>query len=464
MMEKAETGKVPEKNVLVIDDEAAFRETLRDFVESFGYLCTEAKSAHAALDLMKKTHFPIVISDIVMPEIDGLELLGIIKEHYPEVDVLIITGHQHEYPPIRILEAGASDLLTKPFTIEQLGAKLYKIEKEKALKSELFHSSITDELTGLYNRRYFYEKLNEEIQRANRQGRPLSLIMFDVDGFKKFNDRYGHLKGDALLQTVARVLRVSLRDHVDSGFRYGGDEFVVISPEADGKTALTIGNRIKQNFKKTAPGGLTLSMGLAEFQKDFDMESFIQLVDERMYKEKQNTKEFGPPQLEVDLGKDNYYIHCVNCGNLVHWASWVCENCLADPRKKVVIDKGRMTPGPPSREPPGLDQERRRSPRIRVKKTFLHDGFQATIQNMSQEGIQIKTRSPIAVGDMLTIALVLENSIVRFNGTVVYLRPLSDGYSLAGLRLSDISDENSRIISRFLNVHSVKVEPQDHEE
>ena len=453
-----------EKNVLIVDDEALFRGTLRDLVESFGYLCTEANSADAALELIKKTHFPIIICDIVMPEMDGLELLGLIKKQYPDVDVLMITGYEHEYSPMQIVQAGATDFLPKPFTVEQLGAKLYKIEKEKALKNRLFHSSITDELTRLHNRRHFYEKLNEEIERANRQGRPLSLIMFDLDGFKNFNDRYGHLKGDALLQTVARVLRESLREHVDSGFRYGGDEFVVILPEADGKTALVIGNRIKKSFKDTAPGGLTLSMGVAEFQKDFDTETFVHLVDERMYKEKQKTKELGQSQLEVDLGKDNYYIHCVNCGSLVHWASWVCENCLADPRKKVVIAKSRNRSGSLPPEIARSEKERRRSPRVRLKKTFLHDGFQATIQNMSREGIQIKTRMPIAVGDMLTIALVLDNHIVRFNGTVVYLRPLSDGHSLAGLRLFDISEENSRILARFLDTHSLKSPLEDHEE
>ena len=259
-----EKERALEKNVLIVDDEALFRGTLRDLVESFGYLCTEANSAQTALELMKKTHFPIVISEIAMPEMDGLELLGLIKEQYADVDVLMMTDREHEYSPMKIVQAGATDFLAKPFTVEQLGAKLYKIEKEKALKSKLFHSSITDELTRLYNRRYFYEILNEEIQRANRQGRPLSLIMFDLDGFKKFNDRYGHLKGDALLQTVARVLRESLREHVDSGFRYGGDEFVVILPQADGKTALVIGNRIKKNFKDTAPehGGGRVSKGL----------------------------------------------------------------------------------------------------------------------------------------------------------------------------------------------------------
>jgi len=455
-MEAVNKDKVDEKRVLVVDDQALFRGILRSYVESAGYECVEADSAHAALELLKKTHFPIVISDIVMSEMDGLELLRTIKKAYPDVDVLIITGYESKYSPIKIVQAGASDLLTKPFTMEQLAVQLYKIEREKALKNRLYYSSITDELTGLYNRRYFYERLKQETQRTRRQGHPLSIIMFDVDGFKRFNDRYGHLKGDSLLGTVARVLRLSLREGVDIGFRYGGDEFVVILPEADAKTALSIGNRIKTNFKDTAPGGLTLSMGVAEFQADYDTEAFVQLVDERMYKEKQKSKEFGLPQLQVDLGKDNYYIRCLSCGNLVHWAASICESCLADPRKKIVSEDGRpVTTFIPTTPIPSI-KDRRTAPRIIVRKTFLHDGLQATIQNMSREGIQIKTKTPLSVGDRLTIALTLENSIVRFGGIVVYVRSLSDGSSLAGLRFVTISDEDTEVLEGFLDSRLLK--------
>lgn len=460
-MEVFEKDEVSEKKILVVDDEASFRRLLLNFVESFEYICTEANSGHAALELLKKTHFPIIISDIVMPEMDGLELLNIVKKSYSDVDVLIITGYESKYSPLEIVKAGASDFLAKPFSMEHLAAKLYKIEREKALKNKLYSSSITDELTGLYNRRHFYQKLRQEIERTKRQGHPLSIIMFDVDGFKKFNDRYGHVKGDALLETVARVLRLSLREHVDCGFRYGGDEFVVILPEADDKTALSIGSRIKTNFKDTAPGGLTLSMGVGEFQKDFDTETFVHLVDERMYKDKKKSKESGQPQLEVDLGKDNYYIRCLNCGNLVHWASSVCENCLADPRKKMVSEKDQNIAKGFLKKPHHPIKEQRKTPRIMIRKTFLHDGLHATIQNISQGGIQIKTKTSLSVGEALNIALVLENKIVRFSGIIVYVRSLSDGNSLAGLRFLEISDEDTRLLNFFVNSHVLKTTQEE---
>jgi diguanylate cyclase (GGDEF)-like protein len=448
--------EIPEKRILIVDNQPSFRGMVRGCVESYGYSCNEADSGQKALESLKTTHFPIVISHLVRPEMDGLKLVRVIKEKFSDVDVLIITDQETKYSPLKIVQAGANDFLEKPFSKEQLEAKLYKIEKEKDLKDRLYFSSITDELTGLYNRRCFYQKLNHEITRARRQRYPLSIIMFDLNGFKQFNDRYGHLKGDSLLQTVARVLRLSLREHVDSGFRYGGDEFVVILPEADGNTARSIGNRIKRTFKDTAPGGLTLSMGVADYQEDLDTEAFVHLVDERMYKEKKRSKESGESRFEVDLGKDNYYIRCLSCGSLAHWAASICETCLADPRKKLAGGKGQRVVKKSPRTTHQPVKERRKTPRVKIRKTFLHDGLQATIQDMSPEGIQIKTKNTLIIGDKLTIALALENRMVRFGGTVVYLRTLSDGNSLAGLRFFEISEENTRLISSFLESYLSK--------
>ncbi len=445
-----------QKRILLVDKEAELRVALSNLVESLGYSCTEADSGHSALALLKETHFPIVISDILMPEMDGFELLHIIKKRYPDVDVLITGGYEGKYSPMKILQAGASDILAKPVSLEQLTVQLFKIEREKALKNRLYVSAITDELTGLYNRRYFYQKLEREIEKAKEQEYPLSIIMLDVDGFKSFNDRYGHVKGDALLRTVGRVLRLSIRENVDCAFRYGGDEFVVILPEAEHKAALTIGIRVKANFKETAPAGLTLSMGVAQFQKDLSPEAFVHHVDEKLYKDKEKSKEVGHSRLQVDLGKDNYYIRCLNCGSLVHWASQLCESCLSDPRKKM--DSGSRPEAPKSlpKSPFRPVKDRRRNPRVRIRKTFLHDGLQATIQNVSRQGIQIKTKTPLSVGEPLTIALALENRIVRFGGTIVYVSPLPDGNSVAGLRFFEVSQGDTRLLNDFLDSHLVK--------
>lgn len=454
IMDVVTKDDVLQKRVLIVDDEETFRGILRSFVESLGYLCVEAESAHSALKLLKKTRFPIVICDIVMPEMDGLELLRIIKKRYSDVDVLLITAYRGNYSPMKVVQAGASDFLAKPFSLDQLGARLYKIEMEKVLKNKLYFKSITDELTDLYNRGYFYQKLKRETERAKRQSHPLSIILLDVDGFKKFNDRYGHLKGDTLLRTAARVLQFSVREHVDSVFRYGGDEFVVILPETDERTALLIGSRIKRNFKDTAPAGMTLSMGVAEFQGNFDVETLVNLADKRMYEEKAKTKGLGQPQLEIGIEKDDHCIRCLNCGSLVHWTSSMCENCLADPLKKTDSKKSQEIARAFLREVSQSVEDRRRSPRIRVRKTIKQDSLVATIHNISRGGLQIETRKSLSVGHILNIALPLEGDDAKLNGVVVYVQSLSDGGSLAGIQFSGISNEDSRLLKRFLDHHS----------
>jgi len=409
-----------QKRVLIVGDEKTFREALREFVESLGYSCTEADSANSALGLLRKKRFPIVVSDLVMPEMDRLELIRTIKKSHSAVDVLIIMGRENKYPPIKILQAGASDFLVKPLNMDDLAAKLYKTEKEKALKQRLHLSSVTDELTGLYNRRHFYQRLNREIQKAREQGHSLSLIKVDVDGFEGFNDRYGHLKGDDLLETVAQVLRLSIRENIDCAFRYGGDEFVVILPEADSRTAQFIGNRIKTGFENTAPGALTLSVGIAECQEDFDSEAFVHLVDKRMHKDEEVSKELGQPQLEVRREKN--------------------QNTAPNPPNELSY--------------PAI--ERRKSPRIKIEKTFVCDGFQATILNISQGGIQIKTKASAPVGRILKMAFSLGSSIVSLVGSVIYRLPLSDGHSLMGLKFTEVSRKDSTILNRFLDSHLTK--------
>jgi len=443
------------KRVLIVDDEKNFRGILRSFVESLGYFCAEAASGSAALGLLKKTLFPIVISDIVMPEMNGLELLRAIRKHYPDVDVLIISAYGDNYSPMKIVESGASDFLAKPFSLDQLGARLYKIEMERALRKKLYIKGITDDLTGLYNRGYFYQKLQNETERAKRQGHPLSLIVLDVDGFKKFNDRYGHLKGDALLKMVARTVLLSVREHVDCVFRYGGDEFVVILPEADRREALIIGERIKKNFQERAPGGLTLSMGAAEFQGDFDGETFINLADKRMYQEKAKSKGLEAVEVRIDFEKDDHYIRCLNCGNPVHWTSSVCEKCMADPMARPDSRRSREIARTFLREVAASVEDRRKAPRVKIDRTITYESMEATICNISTGGVQIRVRASHSVGDPVRIVVPLKDGELALSGVVVYAHPTEGGEGLVGVRFSKLPDGESHLLKSLLQSERV---------
>jgi diguanylate cyclase (GGDEF)-like protein/PAS domain S-box-containing protein len=166
---------------------------------------------------------------------------------------------------------------------------VYKdITENKRLEKELEKLSITDSLTGLYNQRHFYNELKREVERAKRLYHPLSLLLFDIDGFKYYNDTYGHLEGDKALNKVGRVVSESIRVNVDSGYRYGGDEFVVILPETNTNKAFPIAERIRTSFNTAGLVDVTLSIGLIEYRTEYDLETFVRHADKAMYTAKQS--------------------------------------------------------------------------------------------------------------------------------------------------------------------------------
>lgn len=169
------------------------------------------------------------------------------------------------------------------------------ITEQKRLERELKEMTIRDGLTALYNLRHFYDRLEGEIERAKRQHHPLSLLLLDIDGFKSYNDSHGHLEGDRVLREVARVITDCTREHVDLGFRYGGDEFTIILPEAPEDQAHQIARRIRETFEAKHFDLLTISIGLMTYQEGQSARSFIQFTDSMMY----DAKRSGGNQVHV---------------------------------------------------------------------------------------------------------------------------------------------------------------------
>jgi diguanylate cyclase (GGDEF)-like protein len=166
--------------------------------------------------------------------------------------------------------------------------------------------SITDDLTRLYNSRHFFKQLEAEIERTNRYGHPLSLLIIDLDDFKLYNDTYGHIAGDRVLKNVGEILRKSLRK-TDSAYRYGGEEFTVLLPESEGDEALHFADRIRQAFESPASlaqpeesMGVTVSIGVAQYINGEDITAFIKRADKNMYAAKNSGKNriFYRPEYE----------------------------------------------------------------------------------------------------------------------------------------------------------------------
>ncbi len=164
------------------------------------------------------------------------------------------------------------------------------ITERKRMEDELEKLAITDKLTGAYNRTKFDEIMEREIDRAKRYNKPLTLMMYDIDYFKKVNDMFGHSVGDYVLKTVVNIVNENMRA-VDYLMRWGGEEFIIISPESDKESGVYIANRMRkvvENHRFENAGKVTVSFGVTEFKGDDDEDSLLKRVDDAMYKAKQN--------------------------------------------------------------------------------------------------------------------------------------------------------------------------------
>ncbi|WP_372682242.1 GGDEF domain-containing protein [Desulfosarcina sp.] len=286
-------------HILIVDDDLSIRDAMHEFVEIAGYEASVASSAEEALDVLSGNVVEVVITDILLPGMDGLALTDRIKRNH-DIDVIVMTGYSTEYSYEEAISKGASDFVFKPVRFEELLLRLKRVLNERRLNQErvqmlekLRKLSITDGLTQLFNSRHFYNQLKGEIERFNRYGHKLSLLLLDIDNFKDFNDTYGHLEGDKILLHLGRVIKSCLRK-MDSAYRYGGEEFTIILPGTHGEEARTVAERLRsavaaEDFTcgKVSDLEITISIGVTQYRQDEEISSFVQRADKAMYQSKQ---------------------------------------------------------------------------------------------------------------------------------------------------------------------------------
>jgi diguanylate cyclase (GGDEF)-like protein len=290
--------------ILVVDDEDNVRHSLTELLEIKNFCVTATASAEHALKLLEQTAFDLVLSDLLMPRIDGIALAKAIKEMGLNVPVVVMTGYASIETAVESMKAGASDFITKPFNMDQITIVINRTLESKKLhqlaqEREYFeHLSNTDGLTELYNHRYFQSILNIEVERERRYKRPLSLLMIDIDNFKSCNDTHGHLIGDVVLQQVGALVKKSTRG-CDYVARYGGEEFAVILPETPKQEALVVAERIRASIAEhlfttttgTSIGNITVTIGLASFPEDAqEKRELIDRADKGLYQGKTSGK------------------------------------------------------------------------------------------------------------------------------------------------------------------------------
>ncbi len=272
------------ESVLIVDDDIYLSETLEKLLEALGFKAQSATNGVDALAMLQKGEYTFVLTDMKMPEMGGMELIERIHKETGNINIIAMTGYTEGYKYVDVINAGASDFIKKPFNLEELEAKIRRIITERNLRRELNRLSITDSLTELYNQRHFYTRLQEEVTRAKRQRHSLSLILLDLDKFKEYNDAYGHLAGDDILRTAGQIINKCIREGVDSGYRYGGDEFAIILIDADLEIAKEIGMRIQSAFKQS--GKIEVSLGYARFSEGMTVKDLVADADKELYANK----------------------------------------------------------------------------------------------------------------------------------------------------------------------------------
>ena len=291
-------------SILIVDDSRTSRLQVREILEPTGLFC-EFREAADGLDGFKQLldrPADIILCDLEMPGLDGGKFLQLLagREELTNLPVIMLTGHEDREAKIRLLGQGASDYVTKPFDPGELLARVKVQLKIKTLQDSLRESNLrlrelaaTDPLTGLANRRTLMSTLEREFRRSQRNGAPLSLLMVDIDHFKRVNDRYGHQLGDEVLARVADILRRHLRPY-DLAARFGGEEFCLILSETLLDKAIKVGERIRQTVvDQKFPGpltdlALTISLGAAVFPAAgiASSEDLIRVADKALYQAK----------------------------------------------------------------------------------------------------------------------------------------------------------------------------------
>ena len=276
--------------VLIVDDAPDTLEIIQRLLRYDGYDVITASTGEAGVKMVEEEKPDVVLMDINLPGMDGTEALKRIRIINPIQCVIMLTAFATVDNAIQALKEGASDFVKKPFEnehlihiVNQCLGKYNTLKEKEELEEEVRRLSITDDLTSLYNHRHFFKTLEAELARLRRQKTSLSLLMFDLDNFKRYNDLHGHLEGDKVLKTIGEIVTHSIRYNVDSGYRYGGDEFAVLLIGASVDQALTIAERIRSSIEQAKYQNITVSIGLSEYRDPFDLEEFVKSADDAMY-------------------------------------------------------------------------------------------------------------------------------------------------------------------------------------
>ena len=281
--------------ILIADDDPTTSLLLESALKEWGYDVMAVRDGNAAWDVLRSANSPpLALLDWMMPGLSGVELCRKVRQESeaPFVYLVLLTGKAKTQDIVQGMDSGADDYLSKPFEEQELKVRLRAGQRIVDLNEALRTHATRDALTGIWNRRMILEILGREWTRAARDGTSVGVIIADLDHFKHINDTLGHLGGDAVLLEASRRMSSVLRPY-DAIGRYGGEEFLIISPDCDQAGTVTVAERIRQAIEATdiaTPTGtvpITVSLGVAITEgPNIDTDELIKVADAALYRAK----------------------------------------------------------------------------------------------------------------------------------------------------------------------------------
>ena len=276
-----------EEKILIVDDSTEVLEKTQNMLMQVGYSVVPCHSGEKALEILNKERFDLVLLDINMPSLNGYEVCLRIRQIFAldDLPIIFLTSREDSDSVTKGFHAGASDFVSKNALSDVLLARVnVHIRLSRTLRF-LRDISLTDDLTGCYNRRHGVYTLREWFARSKRYGTPFSMIYFDLNGLKNVNDSYGHQAGDLLLRSVVNACKKLLRES-DLLFRMGGDEFMVLCPDTDKRGAFICAERMLEAVRGVTivDQSVTFAYGIAHSSEDYkDMDEMLHSADSSMY-------------------------------------------------------------------------------------------------------------------------------------------------------------------------------------
>jgi diguanylate cyclase (GGDEF)-like protein len=283
--------------ILVVDDVTATRKLLARMLKIQQYDVVEAGSGSEALSLLEKDEdIRLVVSDYNMPKMDGYELTRRIRRQFPSdrLRVIGVSSSNDRMVSVGFLKAGANDFISMPFIPEELQCRIANHVETLGQIAQLHNLASRDALTGLFNRRHFFDQAEALIDRARSKKRSSAVAIVDIDDFKRLNDNHGHDFGDQALKRVARCLAQSVEGGGHLLARIGGEEFAILFPGLDAKAAMRQSDHIRLDVCHEAAelgeqsDGLTVSIGVAEIGAEGSFDDALIAADRALYAAKRN--------------------------------------------------------------------------------------------------------------------------------------------------------------------------------